>query len=495
MEDLRPLMLSEASRKIWTSLILSRIQHAIKEHHLLNSAQHGYLSGRGTNSASLIFINLVESAKDLNTVSHRTSYDMSRAFDSVSKNIMRIAWHRLGVPPDVIEWLVELDTDGVTIVRSPFALANWALADYRSVLTPLQPPSPPLNPPHSPLTSPFLAVRGTGQGNPDSPTCWNGVFDIALTALSIDAQARGADHHATGLDGNSILGSENGYADDLVSVHELATEIQRKADIMSAFCLICGVSLSHKKLRRVVQSWIAHKIPTHHLPMKVHDYGWIPRDIEIKVDGATEYLGGLYNLDGSGAASKEAVREIAISHSNAIRACYASPMTKLLCYSTSSTSKITYKQILNNLSLTQLQETDKAFYPMLISATRNMGGFPKALIHLPTKYCGLGISSTLDRTLLGKWSALHSALYSGDTHAMAAEGLLHRAAAASGHHLLANQGVILHHSPNHTRWWLTNLLEWGASFDGHLCRQGATGNSLGLLAPIPTGSFFFLNKP
>jgi hypothetical protein len=86
-----------------------------------------------------------------------------------------------------------------------------------------------------------------GQGIMDSPTCWNAVFDIALTALSLNARARSTEHFATAANGNTVLGSETGYADDLVSVHGLASEIQRKAEIISAFCLICGVSLSYNK--------------------------------------------------------------------------------------------------------------------------------------------------------------------------------------------------------------------------------------------------------
>jgi len=87
---------------------------------------------------------------------------------------------------------------------------------------------------------PFVCDRGTDQGNTDSPTCWNALFDIALTALSLDAQLRGTEHFATAANGNTMQTSEIGYADNLVSVHGLASEIQRKAEIMSAFYIICS---------------------------------------------------------------------------------------------------------------------------------------------------------------------------------------------------------------------------------------------------------------
>jgi hypothetical protein len=69
-------------------------------------------------SASLLFINIPETAKMDCGVSNRTSYDMSKAFDTVSKNIQKIAWSRMGVPADVVDWLVDMDTDGVTVVIS-----------------------------------------------------------------------------------------------------------------------------------------------------------------------------------------------------------------------------------------------------------------------------------------------------------------------------------------------------------------------------------------
>ena len=155
----------------------------------MNEAQHGYMRNRGTDSASLIFINLVESAEYSRDTSHRTSYDMSRAFEAVSKNLQAIAWRRLGVPDDVADWLVDMDVNGVTVVRSPFSQARWEEDAYMPVRSFSFPPSTTKMPLVYPKNTvqPFVCDRGTGQGNTDSPTCWNAVFDIALTALSLDS--------------------------------------------------------------------------------------------------------------------------------------------------------------------------------------------------------------------------------------------------------------------------------------------------------------------
>jgi len=285
--------------------------------------------------------------------------------------------------------------------------------------------------------------RGTGQGNTDSPTCWNAVFDIALTALSFDSQFRGTEHFATAANGNIMQSSEIGYADDLVSVHGLATEIHRKAEIMSPFCLICVVTLSYKKLRRAVQHWIGSTRPEHHLLMKIYEYGWTPRDITIKVDGATEFLGGLHDLQHTGIPQAEAAEDVARLHRIILDDTYASGTTKLLCLSVAITPKILYKHNINSLSLKRTLDTDKIFYPLLLQASHHMWDFPKNLLRLSPDYYGLGISSVTDRTFIKKWATLQTALHSDGPHASAAEGLLYRAAASQGTHLIANQGVVL----------------------------------------------------
>ena len=95
----------------------------------------------------------------------------------------------------------------------------------------------------------------------------------------------------------------------------------------------------------------------------------------------------------------------------------------------------------------------------------------------PPSLCGFGILSTVDRTMLSKWSYLHSALYANDDHSIAAEGT----------HLLEKQGVILQPpTGSKDRWWLSSLLEWGATFGAYLCRKGIHPNNNSVLRPIIT---------
>ena len=80
----RPIL--EVARKWWTGMIITKIMRVIEENNVLCSAQHGSRRNRSTASANLIFKNALESAWESETVVYGSSWDISKAFDSVSKD-------------------------------------------------------------------------------------------------------------------------------------------------------------------------------------------------------------------------------------------------------------------------------------------------------------------------------------------------------------------------------------------------------------------------
>ena len=54
-----------------------------------------------------------------------SSWDIRKAFDTLSKPIIRLAWLRQGVPVKVVDWLLALDDDASLVVRSDWALMLW----------------------------------------------------------------------------------------------------------------------------------------------------------------------------------------------------------------------------------------------------------------------------------------------------------------------------------------------------------------------------------
>ena len=122
VQNMRALILVDAVRKVWCKLLLKRILEAWREYDIMQHAQNGFSGDRSTMTASLLFINMLEDAIENDMLLHGCSWDITKAFDNVSKNIMKLAWTRLGVPESWVNWLVAMDATGLTVVRTPHAI-------------------------------------------------------------------------------------------------------------------------------------------------------------------------------------------------------------------------------------------------------------------------------------------------------------------------------------------------------------------------------------
>jgi hypothetical protein len=445
LDELRPLMLCEALRKVWSALVITKIQNALYQHKALDPAQHGYLFGRSTGTASMIHINGIEDAEELDHELHRSSYDLKKAFDSTSKPLMLLAWQRLGVPPDIAHWLTEMDVGGTTVVKTPFAQYMWQILKYHSVDSAgTYPPGHLPATDDSTLLEAFDACRGTGQGDVTSPTCWIAIMDILLTALrQHDLLAAGTRYRG---DNTQMYNSEEtSYADDLESLCASPQELQSKADIVSAFCILAGLQLSHGKLRRVMQAHIPQDTPS--TPLTVHVFPWTPKMVTVNTTEATEYLGGVYDVVNNGKSTLTLIRNIALQHCNAIAHSPVPAASKLMVATACTLAKVRYKAALSVLSLKDLRGIDKCFSDLFREATRNMVGFPTALIYLAKKFGGLGIKRFSDEVQTDKLSKVFSALRSSSLHALATAGILNRAARCSGLNPLPGQPVVIHPRP------------------------------------------------
>ena len=64
MTDLRPLILVEAVRKIWSELILRKMQHVWRQSEPFDDGQNGFLAGRGTETAALMHLGILEEMRE-----------------------------------------------------------------------------------------------------------------------------------------------------------------------------------------------------------------------------------------------------------------------------------------------------------------------------------------------------------------------------------------------------------------------------------------------
>jgi hypothetical protein len=97
-KNLRPIMLLEATRKIWLSISANRLDSVMTAQGILHPAQTGCSKNRGTEDAILTVLNCLEDAHERREELHMISFDTSKAFDSPTRySGLYLAWRRLGL--------------------------------------------------------------------------------------------------------------------------------------------------------------------------------------------------------------------------------------------------------------------------------------------------------------------------------------------------------------------------------------------------------------
>ena len=180
--DMRPLALINTIRKVWVSIILRKITSTWEQHNILSAGAHGGRPGRGTTSATLPFINMCEHSIQTGRPRYIQSFDMKKAFDTLSPAVKMMGWRRLGVPGHIAQYLVNMDIGGGYMVRMPETERLWA--EFNGDIARMQ-------------TIPgatFQHQLGSPQGDVVSPAIWIAVFDILVRALETDAVAVQAEY-------------------------------------------------------------------------------------------------------------------------------------------------------------------------------------------------------------------------------------------------------------------------------------------------------------
>ena len=270
-------MLVEVMRKIWVGLLTNRVTGFLRKYGLLSEKQHAYLRGKGTQTAIPQIINAMEAARETKTDLYLSSWDMSQAFDNLSREMILLSLLRIHIPRDVGEYLISLDVGGKVFVRSP-----WLLEKLRSV-------DPFIDKDHYLYTE-----KGVGQGDKPSPLLWIAAFDIPLCALSLIP----SDFKIQDLGCQASPCSDVAYADDLVSAVASPESLQKKTDIMSAWSLLSNVKMNVSKLRTFGIIWGADKQRAGQ--MAIHGEEWKKVLVDINGDGIMTHLGVIWNMDANG---------------------------------------------------------------------------------------------------------------------------------------------------------------------------------------------------
>jgi hypothetical protein len=472
LKNMRPISLFEIIRKIWTGMVVTRIQRVWTNHNILHSSQHGFRWKQGTDTALLRILDALEDARENNTEVRLTLWDLRRAFDSVSRNFLRMAWTRLGVPDDCVTWLTGLDEGGKTYVSSPHLFNNLEPRTMEEMLA---------TDDHfiANQEQGFTAIRGVGQGDSSGPLCWIAVFDILLCWTGPGDEATHPPENPpeeTGEPVNRAGDMDRGYeptpmasdhraayADDLADcVYSLEAQ-RRQALWVSAFCAATGLEISVGKIVTVILN-APHSQPGDAVEtMTIYDSQWQPHEIDIEhTTKLVKYLGVEISMDGK---DDEAYQWAVSRLSQAIRALdlrKGDGESKMQVLRFSILPKILYRASKANWRLSRYQELDRIMAQGVRKFMGKWNSYSTELIFLPVKQGGIGVPRISDLAQEYKWSSLQRALTLGGAPGRAARGLIERAARRSDITLVEGQPFQIP-SPNKKtpgHCFIDSLLEW-----------------------------------
>ena len=407
LNNLRPIGLIEVLRKIWSNLVIHRIRCAMYESQFFSPAQYGFISRKGTTDELIQLTNVLEEASESNKHIEMTTWDITKAFDSVGRNIQFITWLRMGVPIDVAKWFVDLDNGGYFIVRSPYALHHMRTLNH---------PTAPAEVVDLARQLGFQAERGYTQGDVLSTTGWVGFFDILLTALE---QLTDIGKFFYRTEGVELQAQDSmAYADDLVTVSANREQTDAYAEIICGFMALFGLKLAPTKIRSST---------TISPPGVLTYYDWEWRAYQRPFgnsDTPITILGVIMSASGSW----EAQYEYLLLHCQRItqtvghKLASLSLKTKLLLCST--LAQILYRTQVIALLPSQLDQLNKVLFKV-IRDFKDIGlTFPtQALI---TKHLGGIFTDVHSATIKRKWSLQGRMLAIGGAQSKAMQSLLGR---------------------------------------------------------------------
>ena len=316
---------------------------------------------------------------------------MRRAFDSLGKKFIIRCLMRLHIPLSLATFLTSLDDGGNVFVRSP---KNIKIAERGLDALDRE-------------GDKFQTKKGTGQGDIPSPLLWVAALDTLLTVL----RKHKSEFKTMDLEGQSHPVETIAFADDLLSIEAKSEALQKKADIISAWCILyrshlgspseetdiisawcilSGIEISHTKLRTFGIHW---GISKKNEPLVVHSKGWIPSEVAMLEDGTLKYLGLKSDMDSSHNIQKSDCIKTIKSLGETIMGAIARSRDRCCAIGYCVRTNVGYRAQHSAWSPKDYSEVDGTFLALVKKATLNMNSFPSRMLTSRRKHGGLGIIS------------------------------------------------------------------------------------------------------
>ena len=416
--DLRPIGLLEVTRKVWSRMVLGRIHGCLQQFPTLLQPNHcGGLSNKGTDTALLQMMQVMEDFveydidPEVGNAAHMldfTSWDTTKAFDSVGFHLQYAAWRRIGMPINIVLWMLRLDLGGNFVVLTPYAQAQ---------LDKIRMTDPTMLAHHVLIGQlGFIPKKGFTQGDVKSPLSWITFFDILMTALN---NCRPDDYPHTRTDHSRVDPVfPIAYIDDLSSFTSSRDHTEALAALVSAAHAFLGTEAATHKFRAITT-----RLPPGHLT--IYRKGWEEHKVEFGKDtqlvrmlGTDLCLSNTWN-----AQIKTAVHAVR-GYIKLLRRKRAAPETKGSVIVNAVLAKYVFPATVSSWPWAGIMEISNALSYMLREAYQLPADFPYHLLHATVG--GLGLPRLATVALLNRERALIRCLNGPGPGRLAARGLLNR---------------------------------------------------------------------
>src|SRR5215213_514058 len=155
LKNTRPICLLETARKLMAKIMNNRLAAILHRHNILKGNNYAGLPGGSCHTPVHVLESILFDAKSNNKPLYIFLQDISKAFDSINTNMLKLAMNRLKIPPIFTQLVINLFTNRSNRVIT----ANG-------------------------LSSPYKVQIGIDQGEVISPLLWVIYIDPLLVALN-----------------------------------------------------------------------------------------------------------------------------------------------------------------------------------------------------------------------------------------------------------------------------------------------------------------------